>query len=111
MLFALAILALDSCRPDVPDAKRDVEPLTVKSATLPDRVAGEYVVTVLPGFGDAMLREQYGEYGIREIVALGRNSFLLKLKKDPGLDVIRQKAIKSGGIKAVQPNFVYRGRP
>ncbi len=84
-------------------------PLRFKSGAVPDRVAGEYVVTLLPGADVALLRKAYGAYRIRAIVGLGGNMFLIKLGKDPGLGMIQRKARESGGVKTVQPNFSYRG--
>lgn len=55
-----------------------------------------------------MLRELYADYGIREIIDLGGNRFLIKLTSDPGLDVIQRKGSESGKVKAAQPNFMYR---
>ncbi len=110
MLFALAFLALDSCSSGVPDRQEESpQPSLTRPKALPDRVPGEYIVTVLPGTNDAMLRTQFGEYGVRKILDLGGNMFLMKLNTDPGFDAIKQKASEAGSVIAVQPNFIYRG--
>lgn len=79
------------------------------AASTPDRVAGEYIVTVHPGGDVASLREFYAAYGIREITDLGKGLFLLKVERDPGLAEIKRRGLESGKVKDAQPNFIYRG--
>lgn len=106
---ALALFTLDSCSADMANGKEaSPSPPQFKRAPMPDRAAGEYIVTVQPGAGEALLRELYGAYGIREITGLGENRFLIKLNNDPGLDAIQHKGSESGKVKAAQPNFIYR---
>ncbi len=109
LCFALAFLALDSCSAN--GTNTPVAPQTpsqFRHEPTPDRVAGEYIVTLRAEASEALLRDLYGTYGIREITRLGENRFLIKLTHDPGLDVILRKGSESGKVKAAQPNFIYR---
>lgn len=72
------------------------------------RVPGEYIVTLQQEGGAALVQELYADYGVRAVEDLGRGRFLVKLKKDPGLDEVQRVGMVSGKVKAVQPNFVYR---
>ncbi len=109
LCLVLGFLTLDSCSADRATTE-GVPPVSpqFKHAPMPDRAAGEYIVTVEPGSGEPMLRELYADYGIREIIDLGGSRFLIKLTADPGLDVIQRKGSESGKVKAAQPNFIYR---
>jgi len=107
----VAALMLISCNPE---AKNEIpmqptQPVLHRAdSPLPDRVPGEYIVTVAPGSDAASVRNVYGTYGIREVVDLGAGNFLMKLTRDPGLDEIKQKGLESGKVKTAQPNFIYR---
>lgn len=109
-LFAAVLaLALYSCDSRVSSAKEDRQPmLQMERGPLPERAPGEYIVTMAPGAGKDLLRQQYSAYGIREIVDLGANMFLLKLSQDPGADELMRKGMASGKVKAVQQNYIYR---
>ncbi len=74
----------------------------------PARAPGEYIVTAAPAADGASISSLYADYGVREIVHLGGNTFLLKLRHDPGLEAMQRKGTESGQVKAVQPNFIYR---
>ena len=107
LLLAAALANLAAC--DVPVNEKPRVPLQRTTGTLPDRVAGEYIVTVQAGGDEVLLRRLYATYGVRDIAELGPHRFLVKLERDPGLDEIRRAGLASGQVSAVQPNFVYRG--
>lgn len=50
----------------------------------------------------------YGRFGIKEIRKLGANTFLLMLTADPGPASMESLRAGSAGIKAVEPNYLYR---
>ena len=79
-------------------------------ATMPpqDRVPGEYLVSVQKGGDDALLRNVFATYSVRDVQPVSDNLFLLKIDQDPGPDEIKRKAGESDRIRAVQPNYVYR---
>ena len=107
LLLVVASALLVSC---VSGAKEGPQPhLRFGTANTPDRVAGEYIVTVLPGGDAALLRELYTAYGVREVTDLGKGLFLIKVEQDPGLAEIKRRGLESGKVKDVQPNFIYRG--
>ncbi len=76
-----------------------------------DRVPGEYLVTVRKGGDEALIRQLYAPYAVREVKSLGGDLFLVRLDQDPGPDAVRRKGLASDRIRDVQPNFVYRVGP
>jgi hypothetical protein len=106
LLVAAVYSVLVSCGSDVKEGSRSH--LRLETTAGSDRIAGEYVFTVHVGGDAAFLRQLYGEYGVRELTDLGMNLFLIRLNRDPGLDEIKSKALESGKVKDVQPNFAYR---
>jgi hypothetical protein len=87
-----------------PAAPADGRPLGSAASTVP----GEYLVTLAPDAGEALIRERFGALGIDRVRALGRNVFLVRLQTDPGLAALERIRAEDGRIRAVQPNFVYR---
>lgn len=75
-----------------------------------DRVPGEYIVTLKAGAKDRHqdVRNVYTDFGIIHMKPIGNNRYVLKLERDPGLSVIKQKAEHAPAIESVQPNFIYR---
>lgn len=72
------------------------------------RVFGEYIITVVNNDAESLIRQLYGEYSIEAIKGLGEDRYLLRMGQDPGPEVIKEKATKSGRVKSVQPNFAYQ---
>lgn len=88
MILVAASAVLVSC-----GAEMKAEPLSrLRPETIasPDRVAGEYIVTVHPGSDADVLRQLYSAYGVRDVVNIGANLFFIKLTRDPGVDEIRR---------------------
>lgn len=73
------------------------------------RVPGEYLVTLAAGADSKAIAVLYGRFGIKGIQGLGHNIFLVTLTEDPGPAKIEELRGQNAQIKAVQPNFVYRG--
>jgi hypothetical protein len=75
-----------------------------------DRVPGEYIVTLKAGAKDRHqdVRNVYSEFSVIHVKPVGNNRYVLKLERDPGLSVIKQKAEHAPAIESVQPNFIYR---
>ena len=90
-----------------PSAPSDDKPAP---ATMPpqDRVPGEYLVSVQKGGDNALIRNVFATYSVRDVQPVSDNLFLLKIDQDPGPDEIKRKAGESDRIRAVQPNYVYR---
>jgi len=106
-----AILTSVSCGPTVTNAppKKEVQTIMAQTGSpAPERVAGEYIVSVAPGGDATTVRNVYAAYGVRDVADLGDGNFLIKLTRDPGPDEIKQKGVDSGKVKTAQPNFIYR---
>lgn len=73
-----------------------------------DRIPGEYLVTVQKGGDQALIRQLFAQYSIREVRSLGDSLFLLRVDEDPGPEAIKRKGEECAQIASVQPNFVYR---
>jgi hypothetical protein len=73
------------------------------------RMPGEYLVTLAAGTDVKAIADLYGRYGIKGTQDLGRNLFLIRLTEDPGPAKLEELRTQNVQIKAIQPNFVYRG--
>lgn len=73
------------------------------------RVPGEYLVTVAAQADAKAIADVYGRFGIKRTQELGRGVFLVTLKEDPGFAKMEELQKQDTRIRAVQPNFVYRG--
>lgn len=74
------------------------------SQTLP----GSYIVKA-SGDGAAVIRRVFAQYGVLLVSPIGNEQYELRLQTDPGLEVLSDLAVKSGGaVKSIQPNFVYQ---
>ena len=84
------------------------EPKAADLTSLQRRVAGEYLVTLVPGADQKVINGIYGYFGIKGIKDLGNNLFLVTLTEDPGPEKMEELSKQNSQVKAVQPNFVYR---
>jgi hypothetical protein len=73
------------------------------------RAPGEYLVTLAEEADVKAIADLYGRFGIKGTHGLGRNIFLVTLTEDPGPAKMEELRGQNAQIKAVQPNFVYRG--
>ncbi len=113
LLFSLAALlsttTMVGCSQTAPSAvapkKLDVSQAPMQSdRTLP----GSYIVKA-SGDGAASIRRVFAQYGVLLVSPLGNEQYELRLQTDPGLAVLSDLSVKSGGaVKSIQPNFVYR---
>ncbi|MBI4807624.1 MAG: hypothetical protein HY799_01550 [Nitrosomonadales bacterium] len=71
------------------------------------RVPNEYLVTLAPEVKESVLTELFGHFGIREIHALGGETYLLILTKDPGPGEMSDLIQNDARFQAVQPNLIY----
>jgi hypothetical protein len=72
------------------------------------RVPGEYLVTLAARAEVKAIADLYGRFGIKSIMHLGSNVFLVTLTEDPGPATMEKLRGENAQIKAVEPNFVYR---
>ena len=87
----------------------DPVPAPMDFSSRQTRVPGEYLVTLAAGADVKAIADLYGRYGIKGTQDLGRNLFLVRLTEDPGPAKLEELRGQNAQIKAVQPNFVYRG--
>lgn len=74
----------------------------------PQRVPGEYLVTVRKGTDERRIRDLYAEYRVVGLRRVRDDVFLLALANDPGPEAVAERGRSSGDVAAVQPNYVYR---
>lgn len=109
IVLALGAVTISACTMSSPP-----EPAprhrTILRAEQPDRVPGEYIVTLKAGAKDRHqdVRKAYSDFGVIHVLPIGENRYVLKLERDPGLSEIKRKAENSPAIESVQPNFIYR---
>jgi len=90
-------------------APSDSAPTPMDFSSRQTRAPGEYLVTLAAGADVKAIAELYGRFGIKGTQDLGRNLFLVRLTEDPGPAKLEELRGQSAQIKAVQPNFGYRG--
>jgi hypothetical protein len=82
-----------------------------KSAPVPaedqPRVPDEYLVTLAPDVDKGIIFQYYGNFGIKDIFALGGETFLLVLIHDPGPQKMLALVDEDSRVMAVQPNLIY----
>ena len=80
----------------------------ITSSPMQTRVIGEYLVTLVAGADVKIISETYGRFGIKSIKELGSGLFQVNLGEDPGPEKMEALRGQNSGIKAIQPNFIYR---
>jgi hypothetical protein len=71
------------------------------------RVPDEYLVTLAPDVDRHIIFEYYSPFGIKDVFALGGETFLLVLVNDPGPQKMESLIDKEDRIVVVQPNLIY----
>jgi hypothetical protein len=71
------------------------------------RVPDEYLVTLAPDVDESVITEFYGSFGIKEINALGGETYLLVLTNDPGPQQMEDLIRDDSRFRVVQPNIIY----
>lgn len=106
---ALTVVALSACTMGPPPEPAHGQRATAQ-AKGPDRVPGEYIVTLKTGADDLSqeIRGAYSEFGVIRLAPIGSGRYLLKLERDPGPSVIEQRASRVPAIQSAQPNYIYR---
>ncbi len=67
----------------------------------------EYLVTLAPDVDKHIIFEYYGSFGIKDVFALGGETFLLVLVNDPGPQKMESVIDQEDRIVVVQPNLIY----
>jgi hypothetical protein len=71
------------------------------------RVPDEYLVTLAPDADKGVIAERYGRFGIKDIYALGGETYLLVLFNDPGPRKMEAVINDDTRVMIIQPNIVY----
>ena len=79
-----------------------------QSKQLQTKRSREYIVTVKKGSGDALLSQVFSEFLIEKMHGISDRLYLIKLKNDPGLNVLKQRISNNDKIVRIQPNYIYR---
>lgn len=76
-----------------------------------DRVEGEYLVKLSQNSDVNIINKLFKAYGIENIAPAGDRLFKMKLKNDPGPEMIKEIAERSEKIEYAEPNYIYRINP
>ncbi|HSV96453.1 MAG TPA: hypothetical protein VLM75_05895 [Spirochaetota bacterium] len=76
-----------------------------------NRAPGEYLIKLGRGAGKEEIEKRYGRYGIVEMLSVGDRLYKLKIKEDPGPEMIREIAENGGAIEYAEPNYIYKTGP
>ncbi len=71
------------------------------------RVPDEYIITLSPEADKGIIAEHYGRFGIKDIYALGGETYLLVLQNDPGPRKMEAVINDDTRVMIIQPNLVY----
>ncbi|MBI5891996.1 MAG: hypothetical protein HZB47_15220 [Nitrosomonadales bacterium] len=71
------------------------------------RVPDEYLITLSPDADKGVIAEHFGRYGIKDIYALGGETYLLVLVNDPGPQQMVALVDEDSRVMAIQPNLVF----
>jgi hypothetical protein len=71
------------------------------------RVPDEYIITLSPEADKGIIAEHYGRFGIKDIYALGGETYLLVLQNDPGPRKMEAMINDDTRVMIIQPNLVY----
>jgi hypothetical protein len=102
--FIIVALAASACT-QTPDATA-ARPAPAR-AEQQARVADEYLITLAPEVDEHVITEFYSSFGIREIDALGGETFLLVVTNDPGPQRMEALIRDDARFRAVQPNIIH----
>jgi hypothetical protein len=100
-VFIMVALAATACSQS-PVASA-AAPARAEQARVPD----EYLVTLAPEVDERVITEFYGSLGIREIDALGGETFLLVVTDDPGPQRMESLIRDDARFRAVRPNIIH----
>ncbi|MBU1775918.1 MAG: hypothetical protein KJ899_04690 [Gammaproteobacteria bacterium] len=71
------------------------------------RVPGEYLVSLATDTSEEAIVDRYSQLGIKEVNALGDETYLLVLANDPGPREMTRLIDDDFRFRLVQPNIIY----
>lgn len=97
-----------ACAP-LPPPATIVTPKPARPVHSPEqpRVPDEYLVTLAPDVDRDIIFKYYSTFGIKDVFALGGETFLLVLVNDPGPQKMESLIDEEDRIVVVQPNLIY----
>lgn len=106
--IAATLLALAACAhaPVATHSGLAAEPAPA-STERQARVPGEYLVRLVSGEDEGVISEHYDRFGIKDVNALGDETFLLILSNDPGPQEMEALVRDDSRVVAVQPNLIF----
>jgi hypothetical protein len=104
----VAVMAIVSACTQTPQSLSGVEtkPELFTTDEKP-RVPDEYLVKLAPDADKGVIAEHFGRFGIKDIYALGGETYLLVVFNDPGPRKMGAVINEDARVMAVQPNLVY----
>jgi hypothetical protein len=97
-----------SCAPlPQPVVKAVPKPVPPAQPADQPRVPDEYLVTLAPDVDKHIIFDYYENFGIKDVFALGGETFLLVLVNDPGPQRMESLINDEDRIVVVQPNLIY----
>ena len=75
------------------------------------RVAGEYLVGLMPDADPQQVRDSFDDYGVESWDQATDGVYLLRLRHDPGVETIMREGRGIPGVRYIQPNNVYTTQP
>lgn len=105
--IVVLMVMVSACTHTSPIAVSPETKSTIIIAKDEPRVPDEYLITLSPDADRGIIAEYYGKYGIKDIFALGGETYLLVLHNDPGPQTVLSLVFEDDRIMAVQPNIIY----
>jgi ABC-type Fe3+-hydroxamate transport system substrate-binding protein len=104
---AVVVAAMVSaCTHSSPIAVSSDAKSTIINAKDKTRVPDEYLIKLSPDTNSGIITDYFGKYGIKDIFALGGETYLLVLQNDPGPEMVVSLVFEDDRVLAVQPNII-----
>lgn len=107
-MCAAMMFALSACTSNLPvETKNTAGRLPVMEVEERARVPGEYLVSLATDTSEEAIVDRYSQLGIKEVNALGDETYLLVLANDPGPREMTRLIDDDFRFRLVQPNIIY----
>jgi hypothetical protein len=106
LVFAMLVLVSACAQTSQTLSRAESKPDISFPAEKP-RVPDEYIITLSPDADKGIIAEHYGRFGIKDIYALGGETYLLVLLNDPGPRKMEAMINDDNRVMIIQPNIVY----
>jgi hypothetical protein len=73
-----------------------------------NRVIGEYIAVLKPGTNAQVILTGFADLGAHNVSKIDTDTYLFRVRTDPGPDAMNARAAAQPDIVRIQPNFVYR---